>query len=336
MTDKPCVAITMKHMAAPAEKTSLHPRNPHRCRYDFGQLVAGSPELAAFVSLNAYGDESIDFSDPSAVKALNRALLNQVYGIKEWDIPAQYLCPPIPGRADHLHFLADLLAGSNGGVIPRGGSIRVLDIGVGANCIYPLIGRREYGWQFVGTDIDPVAIANAQRIVDANGFSDAITLRLQASPAAIFQGVVKPDEAFDLSMCNPSFHASLAEARSDTQRKWKNLGRDAEYQKALGKKKIPVLNFGGQGRELCCEGGEEAFACRMIAESARLPGRCLWFTTLISKSASLHGVYRALKRAGALHNKTMEMAQGQKKSRIVAWTFLDEKQQQAWRVARWK
>ena len=330
MTDNQRGAVTAKGKAAPAEKTTMHPRNPHRGRYDFRQLVAGTPELAAFVSLNDYGDESINFADPAAVKALNRALLNQVYGIKAWDIPAQYLCPPIPGRADHLHYLADLLAELNGGVIPRGDSIRVLDIGVGANCIYPLIGQREYGWQFVGTDIDAAALANAQRIVDANGLGGAITLRLQASPATVFQGAVKPGELFDLSMCNPPFHASLAEARAGTQRKWKNLGIESN------KKKVPVLNFGGQSMELCCEGGEEAFACRMVEESARFRGSCMWFTTLISKSASLPGVYRAIKYAGALENRTIEMAQGQKKSRIVAWTFLDAKQQQAWRLARWK
>ena len=172
--------------------------------------------------------------------------------------------------------------------------------------------------------------ANAQHIVDANGLSDAIALRLQASAAAVFQGVVKRDEVFDLSMCNPPFHASLAEARSATQRKWKNLGIEAN------KKKIPLLNFGGQSMELCCEGGEEAFVCRMIEESARLRGSCMWFTTLISKSASLPGVYRAIKYAGAVDNRTIDMAQGQKKSRIVAWTFLDKVQQQAWRLARWK
>ncbi len=330
MNNKQHSVPVAKTKRAAAEKTTLHPRNPHRGRYDFRQLVSGTPELAAFVSLNEYGDESINFADPAAVKALNRALLKEVYGIKHWDIPAQYLCPPVPGRADQLHYLADLLAELNGGVIPRGESLRVLDIGVGANCIYPLIGQREYGWQFVGTDIDAVAIANAQKIVEANGLGEVITLRLQASPSAIFQGVVKPAEVFDLSMCNPPFHASLAEARSGTQRKWKNLGVEAN------KKKVPVLNFGGQSMELCCEGGEEAFVCRMVEESARFRGSCMWFTTLISKSASLPGMYRAIKYAGALENRTIEMAQGQKKSRIVAWTFLDAKQQQAWRLARWK
>lgn len=325
MKNKQRGAHTTKGKACPAEKDTLHPRNPHRGRYDFTQLITASPELAPFVAMNAYGDESINFSDPAAVKALNRALLQQVYGIRAWDIPPQYLCPPVPGRADYLHLLADLLAACNGGVIPRGDTVRVLDIGVGANCIYPLIGQHEYGWQFVGSDVDAAALANAQRIVDANGLGVAIKLRLQTSAVAIFRGVVQPDEVFDLTMCNPPFHASLAEAAAGTQRKWKNLGRDA------GRQKAPLLNFGGQGAELYCEGGEEAFVLRMIAESAGLSGRCLWFTTLISKSASLPGVYRALKQANVFQHKTLEMAQGQKRSRIVAWTFLDEKQQHAWR-----
>ncbi len=306
MKNKPVV----KARAAPAEP--LHPRNPHQGRYDFKQLIAASPELAAFVSPNVYGDESIDFADPAAVKALNRALLSYEYDIKEWDIPAQYLCPPIPGRADYLHYLADLLAESRGGVVPTAASIRALDIGTGANCIYPLIGHRSYGWHFTGSDIDPTALANAQRILDANsGLSGAIELRLQASSQLIFKGVVKPGETFDLTLCNPPFHASQLEADAGTQRKWKNLGRDAG--------RMPALNFGGQGAELWCRGGEEAFVCRMIAESADV--NCMWFTTLISKSTTLPGVYRALKNAGVTHYRTIDMAQGQKKSRIVAWTF---------------
>ena len=312
-------------LVAPAVKAGLHPRNPHRGRYDFQQLIAASPELAAFVSPNAYGDESIDFADPAAVKALNRALLQQEYAIAGWNIPAQYLCPPIPGRADYLHYLADLLA--DGGVIPRGDAIRVLDIGTGANVIYPLIGHGAYGWQFVGADIDPVALDNAQRILDANSsLNGAIELRLQASPGAVFRGIVQPGERFDLTLCNPPFHASPAQANAGTQRKWKNLGKQN-----TGK---PLLNFGGQGAELWCEGGEEAFVCRMIAESVLFTERCLWFTTLISKSATLPVVYRALKQAGATDSRTIAMAQGQKKSRIVAWTFQGESRQRAWAAAR--
>jgi 23S rRNA (adenine1618-N6)-methyltransferase len=305
-------------------KTNLHPRNLHRERYDFAQLIAASPELAAFVSVNVYGNESIDFVDPAAVKALNRALLKQYYQIKEWDIPDQYLCPPIPGRADYLHYLADLLAESNGGDIPRGEAVRVFDIGVGANCIYPLIGHAAYGWHFVGTDIDEVALDNARHIVAANELNDAIELRLQSSTADIFSGVTYADEYFALTLSNPPFHASLAEARKGAQRKWQNLGKENN------KHKKPVLNFGGQSMELCCEGGEEAFVTRMIEESADGGDHCLWFTTLISKSASLPRAYDALQHYCAVDSRTIEMAQGQKKSRLLAWTFMDKKQRREW------
>lgn len=120
------------------------------------------------MSLNPYNTLSIDFADPVAVALLNKTLLKYFYGVAEWGIPPEYLCPPVPGRADYLHHLADLLSHCNGGTIPRGASIRALDIGVGANCIYPIIGHCEYGWSFVGADIDPVALASAKRIVRSN------------------------------------------------------------------------------------------------------------------------------------------------------------------------
>lgn len=312
-----------------AEKKPLHPRNNHGGRYDFQQLIAICPELEAYVAPNAYGDESIDFADPAAVRSLNRALLKTFYGITNWDLPPQYLCPPIPGRADYLHVLADLLAESNGGVIPRGAAIRVLDVGVGANCIYPLLGHSEYGWRFVGSDIDRTALNCAQTIIDANrGYREAIALRHQSSRSAIFKGVLQPDELFDLTMSNPPFHASMDEASAGSERKWQNLGKSAPTGKS------PVLNFGGQSAELCCAGGEEGFISRMIAESTQFPNHCLWFSTLVSRATSLPAVYRALKQAGVHTSKTIEMAQGQKKSRIVAWTFLNARQQQAWRNAR--
>ncbi len=314
----------------PAVKPGLHARNKHRGRYNFKQLVECSPQLAVFVSPNAYGDASIDFANPLAVLALNRALLKQSYGIADWDLPSQYLCPPIPGRADYLHHVADLLGTGNGGAFPRGARIRVCDVGVGANCIYPLIGHSEYGWRFVGTDIDRAALACAQATIDANsGYREAIELRLQTTRSAVFKGVMRPDELFDLVLCNPPFHASPDEARAGSERKWQNLGKAAPSEKA------PVLNFGGQGAELCCAGGEEGFIDRMIAESGQMPTSCLWFTSLVAKSSTLPAVYRALKKAGVHDSRTMEMAQGQKKSRIVAWTFLNGQQRQAWRSLRW-
>ena len=305
-------------------KSELHPRNKHRERYDFDQLIQISLVLSQYVKLNEYGDASIDFSDPQAVKALNQALLKQFYAVSIWDIPKQYLCPPIPGRADYLHYIADLLGKQYGGVIPQGRHIRVLDIGVGANLIYPLIGHREYGWHFVGADIDANALKNAQNIVDANALTNAIELRLQTSPALIFNGIIRQGEKFALTMCNPPFHGSLEEAQAGTKRKWRGLGRRGMDDKSI------VLNFGGQSTELYCKGGEEAFVTNMVNESRQYAAQCLWFTTYISKAASLPSLYRALKKVSAFEVHTIEMKQGQKQSRILAWTFLNASQQRAW------
>ncbi|MDC3742384.1 23S rRNA (adenine(1618)-N(6))-methyltransferase RlmF [Pseudomonas syringae pv. syringae] len=306
--------------AAPREKATLHPRNRHQGQYDFAKLIKSSPELAAFVILNPYGKESIDFANPQAVRVFNRALLKAFYGIAHWDIPADYLCPPIPGRADYLHFLADLLAEDNEGVIPRCASIKALDIGTGANCIYPLLGHSDYGWQFVGSDIDSTAIAAATTIVKANGLSKAISVRQQGNRKQILLGLLDSSERFHVSLCNPPFHASLEEAQRGSQRKWRALG------KADPKRKLPVLNFGGQSQELWCDGGEIGFVTQLIQESALLPSQVAWFSTLVSKASNLPPIQSALKKAGVLEVKVVEMGQGQKQSRFVAWTFLDKAQ----------
>jgi 23S rRNA (adenine1618-N6)-methyltransferase len=310
-------------------ESRLHPRNRHRTRYDFARLIAAEPALGAFVETVVHGEQSINFANPTAVKTLNRALLKVSYGIHDWDIPAQSLCPPVPGRADYLHYLADLLAESNRGVVPRTPTMQVLDIGTGASCIYPLIGVSEYGWRFVATDINAAALANAQRILDANPqLKSKITLRLQPSANAIFDGLIGADDWFDLTLCNPPFHASAADAREANQRKWAKLGKDANAESAQ-------RNFGGEDAELWCEGGEQGFILRMIDESTRIATRCFWFTTLVSKSASLPAIYEALKNVNVAQQKTITMRQGQKQSRLVAWTFLNVQQQERWGKLRW-
>jgi len=312
----------------PAPKAGLHPRNPHRFAYDFKALIVVCPELASFVSLNKYKNESIDFSDPEAVKMLNRALLMHFYGVADWDIPAGYLCPPIPGRADYIHHAADLLAGSNSGRIPYGNTVRILDIGVGASMVYPIIGHREYGWSFVGCDIDPSVLASVKRLLKANpALATDVDCRLQKSPTDIFKGIVKPGEFFDLTISNPPFHASLAEARAGTERKWKNLG--------IKKANADSRNFGGQQSELWCEGGERAFIHKMIEQSKDIPLSCFWFSSLVSKSENLRGIYQALRKAGAEDVKTIDMAQGQKTSRIVAWSYLNNSRRTEWRMRNW-
>ena len=309
-------------------KSKLHPRNKHRQRYDFKQLIATCPNLAPFVMPNKYGDESIDFFNPTAVKMLNKALLQHHYGIQYWEIPPNYLCPPIPGRADYIHHIADLLGTCNAGKIPIGKTIKCLDIGVGANCVYPIIGHKEYGWSFRGTDIDRTAIQAANRIIENNPpLNEQIRFKFQVNPQDVFYGILDKKEHFDVTICNPPFYKSAEEAQAATFRKLKNLkGKKAE---------TPISNFDGQPKELWCEGGEKQFIRAMIRESKRFAPNCLWFSTLVAKETTLKSLYLSLKRVVAIDVKTLEMGQGNKKSRIVAWTFLSQKRRDYWVTKRW-
>ena len=296
------------------EKKGLHLRNKHRFPYDFTALSKTLPSLKEFISINKFGNESIDFANPDAVKCLNQALLKHFYQVDNWDIPAGYLCPPIPGRADYIHYIADLLA-SNSKEIPKGLSIKGLDIGTGANLVYPLIAHQIYGWEMLGTDIDQKSLDNAQKILDENpDISENIQLKFQPESSFIFKNSLNSKDKFTFSMCNPPFHDSEESAMKGNLRKEKNL-KKSKVQK-------PNLNFSGQQSELWCEGGEIAFISKMIEESALYSTQILWFTCLVSKKENLFKLTSLLKKIDALEVKIIDMAQGQKVSRILAWTFI--------------
>lgn len=309
-------------------KTKLHTRNKNREMYDLDTLKNIVPELSEYIKLNKYGNYSVDFSNSKAVRLLNKAILNHYYGIKNWNFPNKNLCPPIPGRADYIHYIADLLSENNLGKIPFGNKINCIDIGVGASCIYPIIGVVEYGWNFIGTDIDQNSIKSAENIVNSNTIlQNKIKCKLQANPNHIFQGIIGKKDKIDLTICNPPFHSSLEEAKKASQRKIRNLH---------GKKsKKTALNFSGIEKELIYEGGEKGFIKKMIIESKEFSKNCCWFSTLVSKSSELKSIYFELKKYKASKIKTINMGTGNKSVRIVAWTFLSEKEQNKWRQTRW-
>ena len=297
----------------------LHPRSKHHSRYDLEKLSRDTPDLKQFILSNPKGEKTISFFDPNAVKALNQAILRTDYQVKYWDIPKGYLCPPIPGRADYIHHIADLLAGQHGRnkrtKTPKGSDIRCLDIGTGANCIYPILGHQLYGWSFKGSDIDQLAIENANNIIQKNGFSNIKVLLV--NPTSIFKEVLLPTDQFNVSMCNPPFHESAEAARKAAHRKVKNL---------TGSKKQKVkLNFGGQSNELWTPGGELKFIQQMIDESKDYEQQINWFTTLVSSEVTLKKALRYLKAKKGREITVIPMGQGQKKSRILAWKMRSQK-----------
>jgi len=242
----------------------LHDRNLHQGRYDLDALEVSNVELKPFIIKNPKGQKTIDFSNADAVMALNKALLAKYYGIKHWAIPPGYLCPPIPGRADYIHYLADLLAESTDNIPPKGSNISALDIGTGANLIYPIIGSQIYGWRFVGSDIDPISIKTAKETIKANNkLLSRVDICQQINSDDLFKNVISPSDSFHLIMCNPPFHKSIEDANKGSQRKLNNLSKSK--QKKVKPAKKPALNFGGQKAELWCVGGELAFIIRMIS-----------------------------------------------------------------------
>ena len=305
-----------------SEKSSLHPRNLHRNSYDFEALIFVLPELKHYVFKNDYDTLTINFNIPKAVRLLNKALLLKYYNVKDWYIPDENLCPPIPGRADYVHYLADLLAEDNG-EIPTGTPVKGLDIGTGANLVYPLIANNSYGWEMLGTDINPNSLENAQKILESNpDLKENIQLKLQPDSNLIFKNIILSKDRFTFSMCNPPFHESEEDAMLGNRRKNNNLR----------KKKIqnPKLNFGGQHSELWCEGGEMAFIKKMIKESVQFSSQVLWFTSLVSKKDNLHQLTTLLKNLNVPEFKIIDMTQGQKISRILVWTFIPKENRKDW------
>ncbi|NMH86161.1 23S rRNA (adenine(1618)-N(6))-methyltransferase RlmF [Flavivirga sp. Y03] len=295
-------------------KTNLnfHVNNKHKSGYDLNKLCHTYPDLKWFVFENKYKTQTIDFANPKAVKALNKALLFTHYNVKFWEFPDTNLCPPIPGRVDYIYHLADLLKQSG---INK--NIGVLDIGTGASCIYPILGHAEYGWDFVGTDIDKRSLRYAQKIISKNGLEKAIVLRHQINSSNILKGVLKESDKFSAAICNPPFYKSEIEAVEATKKKLKDLNKN-------GAKEL-VRNFSGTHNELWYKGGEKAFIHNYLYESSLFKNQCSWFTTLVSKKELIKGVQVSLKKIGATEIKVINMGQGHKISRIVAWTFLNKK-----------
>ncbi|NJC25265.1 23S rRNA (adenine(1618)-N(6))-methyltransferase RlmF [Neolewinella antarctica] len=297
----------------------MHPKNRYHADHDFPALARVVPELTAHFITTPDGRISLDFPHPDAVLQLNRALLLRDYQLKFWNLPPGSLCPGVPGRLDYVHVIADLLKiwarppvpGKNSGEQKKPAAITGLDIGTGASLIYPILGSHEYGWHFVGTDVEDQSLKVARALVDFNPrLADKITLRKQADGAKIFSGVIRGDDRFAFSTCNPPFYANADEAKQASEKKWAKLGNDTKT----------GYNFGGRANELWTPGGEPAFLRRMIKESKEFAQQVGWFTTLVSQKSYLRAAKELLGRAGATV-KIIPIGQGGKIRRVLAWHY---------------
>jgi len=284
------------------------------------------------------------------VVALNAALLKVEFGLEGVveDLPSGYLVPPVPSRADYVRAVAKLVAvpgaaADRRGAVPRGPQVLGVDIGTGASVIFPLLGRAAYGWSWVATETDDVALTSARQIVERNFGSaqsaiEFVDARPQApdsersifTPAVVAACAARP-VAF--VMCNPPFYASEFEAAA------KALQRRKFY---LNKRAIATAEddapFGGAAHELWCAGGESAFIETMLHESRAWflasGGAPIWFTSLISKKKRLTSLEAIARDAvGVAEIRFIEFATNSKLAHVLAWTFLTPPQREA-RVLR--
>jgi len=238
------------------------------------------------------------------VKELNITLLEVHYGIKKWVFPDENLCPPIPGRVDYMHYISDLLSDSN-----CAEKITILDIGTGATCIYPLLGVKEYDWNFVATDIELDSLDTAHDIISDNNLNSKITLRQQFNEANILKGIIEKGDSFSAVICNPPFYKSELEAKGANARKSRNLGNNA------------VRNFAGNNNELWYPGGEKAFLHNYLYQSSLYKDTSVWFTSLVSKKETIESLQKSGEKLKVKTMKIIPMHQGNKITRIVAWQF---------------
>ena len=283
----------------------MHPRNIHNTQYNFKELSKVNPDLENFITKNQHtNDFTIDFSNPKAVVALNKALLLHHYQLQNWELPEGFLCPPIPSRVDYIHHISDLLANENQ-------PIKGLDIGVGANAIYTILGVQVYNWQMVGCDINLESVKAAQQNINfTTKLAEKATIVHQTDNANIFKGIIQPNDYFHFTLCNPPFYTSEEDAAKNAKQKLTNLGKETTE-----------LNFGGQYNELWCNGGEALFLKRMIKQSTDFKTQVGYFTSLVSRKENLPKIEKQLKKLQANY-RIIPMEHGNKKTRFIAWSFI--------------
>ena len=325
----------------------LHRLNPYRAnRPDALHLARHHPEL-----FEPYFEESgsraplarVDWTSSTFAAAVTRALLLHDFGIR-CELPIDRLCPPVPNRLNYLCWLRELLHdGPPEELLPVtiplldthnsvGAEGVVLDIGVGSSCIYPLLGRRLFGWSFVCSDIDEGnarnAAANAKsnaHFVGDSGVVVALVSDSEELQRLLVQRFVAPLQAGGEVGSLAALVASSPHYRGPARQALLALDRYRESATALEETPPPpgacepepwldavmtnppfycsAAEIGrsdhsvctGAAGEMVTEGGELAFVLAVVADSIVLRGRCRWYSAMVGVKADLAVLQRVLR-----------------------------------------
>ena len=290
----------------------MGPTVPDLDHINFEQLAAKDLEFnVLWESLPKKLKKTLDWQDPEQLRTLTRALLRQHFNLRV-GLPPDRLTPAVPVRYKYIQWIQRLLDTTSGSFTTEHDTNRQisgLDVGVGASCIYPLLGCATHPtWRFYGTDIDAKAISTATANVSKNKLDPRIRLLFTTPDSPLFPLDTLGAESLDFTMCNPPFYASADERTAS----------------AAAKKRAPRAACTAADIEAITEGGEVAFALRMVEESRQLRDRVQWYTIQLGKDESVAAVVDELREAGCSNWAVGNLKPGHVTvRRALAWSWRD-------------
>ena len=232
---------------------------------DFLILIKEFPELKKYIIKHDEKIEefSFDWSNNDLSLLMTKSILNYYFNIKYYDIPKGFLIPPVPSRLNYLNLINELIKD-----IEKENIIGV-DIGTGANIIYPILGNSIYNWKFICSEINNESYNNAKLILQKNNLEENINLIKQENKNNIFVSIINQENKYTFSMCNPPYYDYEQEIKIEDKK------RDTEY------------NFD----EVYYEKGELGFFERYFEESICYKKNIFLFTILIGKKSNSEIIY---------------------------------------------
>ena len=216
--------------------------------------------------IEKYGEFSFDWSNNNLSLLMTKSILNYYFNIKYYDIPNNFLIPPVPSRLIYINVIQSLLTLFK--VFDKNEIIGV-DIGTGANIIYPILGNKIYNWKFICSDINDEAIKNGKRIINENKLENGIKLIKQKYKYNIFLGILNREKKYAFTMCNPPYYDYQDEIKIEDSK------RDCEY------------NFD----EIYYKNGEIGFFERYFEESIYFSKNVFLFSFLIGKKSNAEKIF---------------------------------------------
>ena len=271
---------------------------------DFLTLIKEFPELKKYILKQNEDNEEefqFDWSNNELSLLMDKSILNYYFDIKYYDIPKGFLIPPIPSRINYINLINSIITKLINDIDIK--NIIGIDIGTGANIIYPILGYSIYKWKFICTEINKEAYNNAKLILQKNNLENNINIIKQNNKDNIFISILNRENKYIFSMCNPPYYNYENEIKLEDKK------RDNEY------------NFD----EIYYKNGEYGFFQRYFEESICYKNNVFLYTILIGKKINAENIYDKLSSYSDIIKiyNMQKILTGNNVRYIIYWSFFN-------------